>query len=636
MKYAKLTAAVLTIAALSIHPQTISAGPPEPIPELWPISAASVQHGPSAPTYVGCGGVTAPSVNAAYEQQVVELVNQFRAEYNLPPLKRASGLDTSARYHATDMGQESYFDHNSYDRVGGNLVLACEWYARIQSYYPDWRSLGENIAAGYSTPHSVMNGWKSSTMGHRENMLSTSNWEIGVGYYAGSGSYYHYWVQDLGRRSGVYPIVINREATATQSRHVSLYLYGDWSEMRLRNDGAAWTAWQPFQSTVAWTLSSGASGERTVWAEMRDGGQTALSSDVIYLDLPTIPPTAVTIDGPMAGLVGDSHTLTATIRPIDATQPITYTWRATGHTPVTHVGGSSDTIILAWDSPGQRTITVTVTNAGGTATSAHTLVVNGIPAERVEINGPSAGFINTPYPFSATTDPITATQPITYTWQVDGRPAETRAAGRHDEISLAWSAAGPHTITVTATNAAEAEVTAAHAITIAPGPSVPVSPTLDGSLVYTDGQGSTTTISVPAEAVTELLTIHYTPLTQTFPAPQGMALARHAFILEAFRNGLPLPLFTLHRPATVTLEYSDADVRSIAEDSLAVYAWREGEGEEEEGAGDWRLAAATCSPSTVLPPQPDENRVQLTICHLGEFALFGREWTLYLPILMRQ
>ncbi len=532
------------------------------------------------------------------------------------------------------MGQENYFDHDSYDRVGGSLVLACEWCTRIQSYYPNYRSLGENIAAGYSTPQCVMNGWKSSTMGHRENMLSANHWEIGVGYYAGGGSYYHYWVQDLGRRRGVYPVVINREAAATYSRHVSLYLYGDWSEMRLRNDDAAWTAWQPFQSTVAWTLSSGASGERTVWAEMRDGSQTVLSNDVIYLDLPTVPPSDVILDGPTAGLVDDSHTLTATVHPADVTPPITYTWRAPGHPPVTHVGGLSDTITLAWGSPGQRTITVTAANAGGLAASAHTLVVNEIPVERVEINGPSTGFVNTPYFFSATAGPVTATQPITYAWQVDGQPAETRATGQQDEISLAWNTAGPHTITVTAANATETEVTAVHAITIAAGPSTTVSPTLAGTLVYTDGQGNTTTISIPAEAVTGSLTLHYTPLTQTFPAPQGMAFARHAFTLEAFQNGLPLPLFTLHHPATITLEYSDADVQSIAEDSLAVYAWLEEEkGEEAEGA--WYLAASTCNPSNILPPQPDENLSRLTICRLGEFALFGRQWSIYLPLLMR-
>ncbi|MDY6875739.1 MAG: S8 family serine peptidase [Chloroflexota bacterium] len=254
----------------------------EDVPPDWLIPPVSVERGMLLPTYTGCGGVSGvPASNEAYEQKVVERVNTVRAENGLPPLKRFLSLDDAARYHATDLAQDDYFDHDSYDRSGGDLVQACGWSARIQSYYPNWQSLAENIAAGYTTPESVMNGWMNSE-GHRNNILSTSNWEIGVGYYQG-GSWWHYWVQDFGRRSGVYPLVINQEATETDSRDVSLYIYGDdWQEMRLHNDSDSWTAWQPFQATLNWTLN-GVAGERTVWVEMRDGSQTAASSDTIYL-----------------------------------------------------------------------------------------------------------------------------------------------------------------------------------------------------------------------------------------------------------------------------------------------------------------------------------------------------------------
>ena len=250
-----------------------------PSPTLAP--PVSVERDALQPSYTGCGGGTAPVVNAAYEQEVVERVNAARAGYGLPPLKRVTALDDAARYHATDMGQDDYFDHNSYDRSGGSLVYVCEWSSRIQSYYPNWQSLAENIAAGYTTPESVMSAWLGSS-GHRANILSTSNWEIGVGYYEGSGHYIRYWARDFGRRSDVYPVVINREAATTDSREVSLYLYGDWDEVRLRNDSGSWTGWQPFQAAMAWILNSGR-GEHIVWAEMRSGGTTVVSSDGIYL-----------------------------------------------------------------------------------------------------------------------------------------------------------------------------------------------------------------------------------------------------------------------------------------------------------------------------------------------------------------
>ncbi len=233
-----------------------------------------------APEYSGCGGVTTPMINDANEQQVVELVNAARlANGNLPPLKRADGLGAAARYHAADLGQDNYFYHDSYDRSGGNLVYVCTTWQRIATYSPG--ANGENIAGGYSTPQIVMDAWMASP-GHHDNILNTYSWEIGVGYYQGSGQYYTYWAQDFGRRSQVYPLVINREAASTATRHVSLYIYGSWSEMRLRNDSGAWTDWQPFQTQSSWTLGGGV-GIRSVTAELRKSGETATSSDTINL-----------------------------------------------------------------------------------------------------------------------------------------------------------------------------------------------------------------------------------------------------------------------------------------------------------------------------------------------------------------
>ena len=98
----------------------------------------SVERGTLSPTYTGCGGVTGvPSSNEAYEQEIVERVNTLRAEDGLPPLKRSARLSDAANYHATDMGQDDYFDHDSHDRSGGNLVKVCDRVARVQSYYPN-------------------------------------------------------------------------------------------------------------------------------------------------------------------------------------------------------------------------------------------------------------------------------------------------------------------------------------------------------------------------------------------------------------------------------------------------------------------------------------------------------------------
>jgi len=159
-----------------------------------------------------CGGINVSAANPSYEQQVVELVNAERANQGLPPLKRSTSLDSAARAHAEDMGRERYMTHDSQNP-------ACVWSARVAKYYSNANSLAENIASGYSTPQDVMDGWMNSA-GHRANILSASNWEIGVGYYP-DGLYGTSWVQDFGRRSSFPPLVINRESAATTSPNIT-------------------------------------------------------------------------------------------------------------------------------------------------------------------------------------------------------------------------------------------------------------------------------------------------------------------------------------------------------------------------------------------------------------------------------
>ncbi len=255
-------------------------------PQTATSSIARAAAPPQAPEFSGCGGINQPVVNADYEQQVVDLVNLERANNSLPPYKRVTALDEAARYHSADMGQDNYRSHDTYDRSGGSLVYVCDTWTRIDQYYSG--AMGENIAWGYFTPEDVMNGWMNSS-GHRANILSSDNWEIGVGYAAVNGSdYTRYWTQDFGKRRGVYPLIINRDAASTGSRNVSLYIYGSFQQMRLKNDNGNWGNWQPFQNNVTWTLGNGV-GTRTVTAELKSGSTVVASSDTIDLTVADIP-----------------------------------------------------------------------------------------------------------------------------------------------------------------------------------------------------------------------------------------------------------------------------------------------------------------------------------------------------------
>lgn len=230
--------------------------------------------------------------NAAFEQRLLELVNQVRAENNLPPLKRNADLDRSARAHARDVHDDRYFYHDTYDRIQGRLVYICSWSERIGLYYPG-RAEGENVAGGFDTPEEVMQAWMGSS-GHRANLLNPAFREIGIGFYSGPNAHHTYWVQDFGTRGAVYPLVINGDAASTTTPQVSLYLYRqdeNWDEMRLRNDDDPWSAWVPFTPTLNWVLNP-QPGEHRITAEVRRGRSVRQVSDSIQLIVPELPPDA--------------------------------------------------------------------------------------------------------------------------------------------------------------------------------------------------------------------------------------------------------------------------------------------------------------------------------------------------------
>lgn len=131
--------------------------------------------------------VTIPNFDATknVENQVITLTNKERAKYGLKPLKANWELSRIARYKSVDMRDKNYFSHTS-PTYGSPFDM-------IKSFGLSYRSAGENIAAGQSTPQQVVQAWMNSE-GHRANILSADYTEIGVGYATG-GSQRYYWTQ---------------------------------------------------------------------------------------------------------------------------------------------------------------------------------------------------------------------------------------------------------------------------------------------------------------------------------------------------------------------------------------------------------------------------------------------------------
>ncbi|MBQ8397832.1 MAG: SafA/ExsA family spore coat assembly protein [Clostridia bacterium] len=123
---------------------------------------------------------TTDAAVTAYEQEVIRLVNEIRAENGLKPLTYDWELSRVARYKSQDMKDNRYFSHTS--PVYGSP------FQMMKSFGLTYRTAGENIAKGYATPQAVVNGWMNSS-GHRANILNASFTRIGVGYVA-SGNYW--------------------------------------------------------------------------------------------------------------------------------------------------------------------------------------------------------------------------------------------------------------------------------------------------------------------------------------------------------------------------------------------------------------------------------------------------------------
>lgn len=129
------------------------------------------------------------SSNSKFLTKVIQLVNQERAKVKLDPLKVDTQLASAAQQHSKNMANKDFFSHTGKDGSSP--------FTRIEQTGYLFSTAGENIAAGYTTPETVVQGWMRSS-GHRANILNPNFTEIGIGYEylandTGITNYHHYW-----------------------------------------------------------------------------------------------------------------------------------------------------------------------------------------------------------------------------------------------------------------------------------------------------------------------------------------------------------------------------------------------------------------------------------------------------------
>jgi len=155
-----------------------------------------------------------------------------------------------------------------------------------------------------------------------------------------------------------------------------------------------------------------------------------------------------------------------------------------------------------------------------------------------------------------------------------------------------------------------------------------VDPLTSTSIVYTDVQGLTTTVRIPAGAVSETTTLTYRPIVSpTEPLTGGLRFAGVAFHIEAYQGNDPVPGFVFVRPITVSLRYADDALGRLAEDALQLRYW--------DGSA-WSDARTTCAPPGSYTRDLANNLLQVPICHLTEWGMMSvPQVNIYLPVVYR-
>lgn len=187
------TVSVSSIAAVSSKPNSSSKSSAKASvsasPAVTSQAAASSANStaPSAAVASSSPVLAASSEMVSPMSEVVRLINIERAKEGLAALTEMPDIDKAANIRASEIVIS--FSHQ---RPSGE-----EWYTVFAEVGIAYKGVGENLAAGQTTPAEVVTAWMNSE-GHRTNIMNASYTKIGVGYVTG-GTYGHYWTQLFAR-----------------------------------------------------------------------------------------------------------------------------------------------------------------------------------------------------------------------------------------------------------------------------------------------------------------------------------------------------------------------------------------------------------------------------------------------------
>lgn len=239
---------------------------------------------------------------------------------------------------------------------------------------------------------------------------------------------------------------------------------------------------------------------------------------------------------------------------------------------------------------------------------------------QIQVAGPLLGVVGEAMRFAAIAAPP-AEPPIGYGWQPTGiyqiRTLDNTITGT---ATITWTEPGVQVVTAIA-SAASGENRSTYTVTVG-ALRTTLSPDQSASLVYTNSATSTTSLTIPAGAVTATHILIYTPVWRV--DVDQAAFVGYGFIADApDENGQPLAL-KFDQPIHVAIQLEGSEPPATGR--LELRRW---------GGRAWLRGEVACTSDNLPSEQEDERLFRACIDRTGLYALFVVERQIFVPLVAR-
>jgi uncharacterized protein YkwD len=145
---------------------------------IWKVTSALLALTSSLLLATTAQAAIKAGADQSIEQSMLQIVNSYRSQHGLAPLKLNTSLMRAARSHSRDMVEHDYFDHTSQDGE--------QFSQRLSRFGFHWQSAGEAIgqASGLTNTATAADQavtmWRQSPP-HNRILLTGSFKAVGIG-----------------------------------------------------------------------------------------------------------------------------------------------------------------------------------------------------------------------------------------------------------------------------------------------------------------------------------------------------------------------------------------------------------------------------------------------------------------------